>query len=151
MAKRDAHGEICVLLQEKQDYYRGYLESTERMKTCLETGDMVRFGKNLTKRRSFIHKIEGLDKTINTLINVGIKNVQDPPGELKGHMNRYLQGMKEIMSTIQLMDQELIETIGEDTERLKEDLLKGRRARRAAQGYRQASLCRPRFMDITAR
>ena len=138
--------DICSSLEKKRDLFRVYYSITKQMKETLEnkeSGDIDNF---LHERQACVRKIERIDLSLDKAIKGDTKAL--PASEkLRELTDRYLTDIKEIMQKVDLADRELMALIEERRERIKEELLKMRKFRQAAQGYRKETGFSPRFLD----
>ena len=138
---------ICSFLEKKVSLFNQYLSITERMKEALRNKEESKLEGFLSKRQGCISKIERIDLSIKKIVKAGLSNLTNISNKYKMVIDSYLSDIRNIMTTVDLMDRELMVIVKEEGESIKAELLKMRNVRQAARGYRKDFRCPARFLD----
>ena len=77
----------------------------------------------------------------------GSRELSRISSKYKEIIDGYLSKIRHIMTTVDLMDKEIIVMVKKEVEVTKTEVLKARNIRQAARGYRGSSGYAPRFLD----
>ena len=132
-------GRLDALVQKKAFLLGRYLSVTEQMKDCLLSNETEKLGDFLARRQTCMEEVNKNDILLS-------KAAKEQPG--RGHIERDHAHIRSILSRIESLDQELMDRLKKETDTLKEELLKMKTVRGAADKYREQTEQAPRFMDV---
>lgn len=139
---------ICSFLEKKVALFNQYLSITERMKETLRNKEESKLEGFLSKRQDCISKIERIDLSIKKIVKAGLSNLANISNKYKMVIDSYLADIRSIMTTVDLMDRELMVIINTESLGLKTGLLRFQHSKQAARGYEPKGGYSPRFLDI---
>ena len=143
----DPGEEICSFLEKKLAFFEQYLSITKKMKEDFNDKEENDIGAFLSERQNCINKIQKVDLSVAKVIKAGSDGIDHISHKLKAMMDSYLEKIKNIMDSVDLIDKELMVKVKEESNSVKRDLLKMRNVRKAARGYRPETRYSPRFLD----
>jgi len=140
--------EICSFLEKKLALFKRYLSVTKRMKESLNDKEESNLGGLVSERQDCINKIDGIGLSMEKIVKANSEKYHIASDKFRGLIEGYLKSIRNIMETIAPMDRELMVMVREEGESIKNELLKMRNVRQAAQGYKKEGLSSPRFLDM---
>lgn len=139
---------ICSFLEKKVALFNQYLSITERMKETLRNKEESKLEGFLSKRQDCISKIERIDLSIKKIVKAGLSNLANISNRYKMVIDSYIADIRSIMTTVDLMDRELMVIINTESRSLKTGLLRFQHSKQAARGYKPKVGYSSRFLDI---
>ena len=140
--------EICRFLEKKLVHFKQYLSVTEKMKHALETKEELNnLGNLISKRQSCANTIDRIDVSIKKIIKGGSGRLLSLSKKYKEIIDDYFSKIREIMTTVDFMNKEIMVMVKQEVESIKTEVLKTRNFRQAVTGYRASSRHTPRFLD----
>lgn len=132
----NAGKEICNILERKLAHFKQYLFITERMKQAFGNKEKIdNIGGMISQRQGCIKNIDRIDLSIKRIIKEGSGRLSRVSNKYKGMVEGYLSKIRDIMTTVDLMDKELMVMVKQEGEGIKTEVLKTRKLRQAARGY----------------
>ena len=147
MKDMEAGKDICSFLEKKVLLFDRYLSITERMKETFKDKGPGDLRSVLSKRQDCIKRIERIDSSVKDIIEAGSNRGNHVSKKFKGVIATHLKNLKSIMERVDLIDRELMGMVKEESEGLKNELLKMRSVQQAAIGYKRGTTHPPRFLD----
>lgn len=140
--------EICTFLERKLAHFKQYLSITEGMKQALgNKEESNNLDSLISKRQNCIKKIERIDLLIDKAIKTSSNKLSKISDKYKRLIDGYLSNIKKIMTTVHLMDRELMVMVKQEGEGIKKEVLKMRKFGQAARGYRGSTGYPAKFLD----
>jgi hypothetical protein len=140
--------EICTFLDRKLAHFKQYLSITEKMKQAFgNKEDISNFGSLVSRRQGLVNKIESIDMSIGKILKEGSRKLSCISNKYKGMIDGYLSKIRDIMTTVDLMDKEIMVMVTQERQGIKTEVLKMRNFKEAARGYRGSSGYTARFLD----
>lgn len=128
--------EVCAFVEKKLAHFKRYLSVTEKMKQAFGNEEEINnLGSLISKRQDCINKIDRVDLSIKNLIKGGSVRFSRVSNKYKGMIDGYLLKIRDIMTTVDLMDKELMVMAKQKGDGIKTEVLKTRNFRQAARGY----------------
>jgi hypothetical protein len=140
--------EICTFLDGKLAHFKQYLSITEKMKQAFGNKEEINNISGLISRRQgLVNKIESIDMSIGKILKKGSRKLSRVSNKYKGMIDGYLSKIRDIMTTVDLMDKEIMVMVTQERQGIKTEVLKMRNFKEAARGYRGSSGYTARFLD----
>ena len=140
--------EICTFLERKLAHFKQYLSITEKMKQAFgNKEDISNLGSLISRRQGLVHKIERIDMSIGKVLKKGSRKLSRISNKYKDMIDGYLIKIRDVMTTVDLMDKEIMVMVTHEGQGIKTEVLKMRNFREAARGYRGSSGYTARFLD----
>jgi len=140
--------EICTFLERKLAHFKQYLSITERMKQAFGNKEEIdNIGGMISQRQGCIKNIDRIDLSIKKIIKEGSGRLSRVSNKYKGMVEGYLSKIRDIMTTVDLMDRELVVMVKHEGESVKTEVLKMRKFGQAARGYRGSTGYPAKFLD----
>jgi hypothetical protein len=140
--------EICNYLDRKLAHFKQYLSITEKMKQAFgNKEDISNFGSLVSRRQGLVNKIESIDMSIGKILKKGSRKLSRVSNKYKCIIDGYLSKIRDIMTTVDLMDKEIMVMVTQERQGIKTEVLKMRNFKEAARGYRGSSGYTARFLD----
>ncbi|MFH1351131.1 MAG: hypothetical protein ABII26_09355 [Pseudomonadota bacterium] len=139
--------EIRTFLERKLSLFGQYLSETRRMKEGFTDNKAINLERSLSKRQNLIHKMNQIDSSLEKLMKAGANKLHLVPGNLMVVIETYLRELKDMIETVAHMDREIMVAVRAESEGIKKELLRMRKGRLAARGYRQKEGYAPRFLE----
>jgi hypothetical protein len=140
--------EICTFLERKLAHFKQYLSITEKMKQAFGNKEEINnLGKLISRRQGCVNNIERIDLSVGKILKKGSRKLSRISNKYKGMIDGYLLKIRDIMTTVDLMDKEIMVMVKQEGEGIKTEVLKTRNFRQAARGYRGSTGYTARFLD----
>jgi hypothetical protein len=140
--------EICTFLERKLAHFKQYLSITEKMKQAFGNKEEINnLGKLISKRQGCVNNIERIDLSVGKILKKGSRELSRISSKYKEIIDGYLLKIRDIMTTVDLMDKEIMVMVKQEGECIKTEVLKTRNFRQAARGYRRSTGYTARFLD----
>ncbi|MGD9243984.1 MAG: hypothetical protein PVH36_03580 [Desulfobacterales bacterium] len=140
--------EICTFLERKLAHFKQYLSITEKMKQASGNKEGIsNLGSLISRRQGLVNKIESIDMSIGKILKEGSRKLSCISNKYKGMIDGYLSKIRDIMTTVDLMDKEIMVMVTQERQGIKTEVLKMRNFKEAARGYRGSSGYTARFLD----
>jgi hypothetical protein len=140
--------DICTLLDMKLTHFKQYLSITEKMQQAFgnkeETNNL---DKLISKRQGCADNIERIDLSIARILKKGSRELSRISSKYKGIIDGCLLKIRNIMTTVDLMDKEIMVMVKQEVEVAKTEVLKTQKFRQAAKGYSGKARFTARFLD----
>ncbi|MBW1796833.1 MAG: hypothetical protein JRJ21_00225 [Deltaproteobacteria bacterium] len=139
---------ICSVLEKKLALFKRYLSVTKRMKETLKDKEESNLEGLVSERQDCINKIDGIGLSMEKIVKANSEKYHIASDKFRGLIEGYLKDIKNIIETIAPIDRELMVMVREEGGSIKNELLKMRNVRQAAQGYKNERTYSPRFLDM---
>jgi hypothetical protein len=140
--------EICTFLERKLAHFKQYLSITEKMKQAFGNKEEINnLGKLISRRQGCVNNIERIDLSVGKILKKGSRELSRISNEYKGMIDGYFSKLRDIMTTVDLMDKEIMVMVKQEGEGIKTEVLKTLNFRQAARGYRGSTGYTARFLD----
>ncbi len=140
--------EICTFLERKLAHFKQYLSITEKMKQAFGNKEEINnLGSLISRRQGCINNIERIDLSIGKILKKGSSKLSSISNKYKRMIDGYLSKIKDIMTTVDLMDKEIMVMVKQEREGVKTEVLKMRNFKQAARGYGGSTGYTARFLD----
>ena len=128
--------EVCAFVEKKLAHFKQYLSFTEKMKQAFGNEEEINnLGSLISKRQACINNIDRIDLSLGKILKKGSSKLSSVSNKYKGMIDSYLLKIRDIMTTVDLMDKELMVMAKQKGEGIKTEVLKTRNFRQAARGY----------------
>lgn len=139
---------ICTFLEKKLAHFKQYLFVTEKMKQAFGNEEEINNLDGLiSKRQGCIKNIDRIDLSIKKIIKGGSGSLSRVSKKYKEMIDGYLSKIREIMTTVALMDKEIMVMVKQEGEGIKKEVLKIRNFKQAARGYGGSTGYTARFLN----
>lgn len=136
------------LVRRKVVLLRKYLSVTEEMKASPETVNPDTLNSLLGRRQKCAEDIERTDAAFREIVRETCGERAAIPSEVRSLLGRHVHQIRDILSRIEAMDQELTGRLEKAAETARGELLRMRSVRGAMKEYRRPAFREPRFMDV---
>ena len=147
MKDLDAGNEICAFLEKKIALLKQYLSITEKMRDPHRNNDDSSLEGLISKRHECINRIEKIDLSMGKIVKEGSYKLSRISNKFKVLIDNYLSNIRDILTTVEPLDRELMVMVKEEGESIKTELLKMQNVRQVTRGYKKEKRCTPRFLD----
>ena len=128
--------EVCAFIEKKLAHFKRYLSFTEKMKQAFDNEEEIdNLGSLISKRQDCIKKIDMIDLSIGKILKKGSSKLSIISNKYKGIIDGYLFKIRDIMTTVDFMEKELMVMAKQEGDGIKTEVLKTRNFRQAARGY----------------
>jgi hypothetical protein len=141
--------EISSLLEKKLALFDRYLTITERMRDAFIDNSSQDPRPFISKRQACIANIGRIDASVEKILERRSDGHHHITGKCRASIDGYLERLRSIMGTADLMDRELMGMAKEQSEDIKSELVELQKVRQAARGYGDRIKSPPRFLDTT--
>ncbi|MBW1614538.1 MAG: hypothetical protein JRJ57_11335, partial [Deltaproteobacteria bacterium] len=132
--------EICTFLDRKLAHFKQYLSVTEKMKQSFSNKEEIRnLGSLISRRQGLVNKIESIDMSIGKILKKGSRKLSRNSNKYKDMIDSYLIKIRDVMTTVDFMDKEIMVMVKQEGQGIKTEVLKMRNFKKAARGYRGSS------------
>jgi len=140
--------EICTFLDRKLAHFKQYLSITEKMKQAFGNKEEINNISGLISRRQgLVNKIKSIDMVIGKILKKGSRKLSRNSNKYKDMIDSYLIKIRDVMTTVEFMDKEIMVMVKQEGQGIKTEVLKMRNFKKAARGYRGSSGYTARFLD----
>jgi hypothetical protein len=139
--------EISSLLEKKLALFDRYLTITERMRDAFIDNGARDPRPFISKRQACIANIGRIDASVEKILEKRSDGLRHISGKCRASIDGYLERLRSIMGTADLMDRELMGMAKEQSEDIKSELVELQKVRQAARGYGDRIKSPPRFLD----
>jgi hypothetical protein len=144
----ESKNELNSYLEEKVALLKSYALITDEMQEYLQKGELNGIWIRLSRREEIAQKIEKIDSSLKKTMSAMQHEGPETTAKLRGTVGTHHRRAKEILEQIALKEADLIPLMREESEELKQELIRMRGARHAAASYyHKPKVFSPRFLD----